>query len=115
MSTPTRQEIINAHKELKKLCDRVPATNRTREAILAALPPLPSVTMDEVEWDDIEHRFRVALYHDGNEKVVMLQPSFLCHKIFCLVEPLSRAPYVAELDENLLTPLGWEYNLEERS
>ena len=114
MSTPTRQEIINAHKELKKLCDRVPATNRAREAILAALPPLPSVTMDEVEWDDVEHRLRVALYHDGNEKVVMLQPAFNYHKIFCLVEPLVGAPYVDELNNNLLTPLGWEYNLEER-
>lgn len=115
MSTPTRQEIINAHKELKNLCDRVPATNRAKEAILAALPPLPSVTMNEVEWDDIEHRFRIALYYDGNIKVIMLEETFDGEEVFCLIEHPEHSPYVKALRKYLLTPLGWEYNLEERS
>ena len=114
MSTPTRQEIIDAHEELKKLCDRVPATNLAREVILKALPPLPSVTMNEVEWDDLEHRLRVALYHDGNIKVIMLEETFDGKEIFCLVEHPEHSPYVKSLSKYLLTPLNWNYTLEEK-
>lgn len=112
MTTPTRQEIINAHKELKKLCDRVPATNLAREVILKALPQLPSVTMNEVEWDEIEHRLRVALYHDGNIKVIMLGETFDGKEVFCLVEHPEHSPYVKALSKYLLTPLNWNYTLE---
>ena len=112
MSQPTRQEIINAHNELEKLCKRLPATRGAKEAITKALPPMPTLTMDEIEWDELEHRCRVALYHEGNVKVVMLQPSFNCHKIFCLVEPSVGAPYVYELNKSLLTPSNWCYTLE---
>ncbi|MBK4159478.1 hypothetical protein GWO56_08030 [Corynebacterium macginleyi] len=50
MTNPTRQEIIDAHEELKKLCQRLPATRAAKETILRALPPLPRPTMADIEW-----------------------------------------------------------------
>lgn len=55
MTQSTRQEIIDAHEELEKLCNRLPGTRRAKMTILAALPPKPRPTMAEVEWDDDKH------------------------------------------------------------
>lgn len=60
MSEPTRQEIIDAYRELYMLLgfyqDRNPErAPKTRAIIENALPPCPRPTMAEIEWDDEEH------------------------------------------------------------
>lgn len=67
----TRQEIIDAHEELEKLCKRVPATRHAKATILNALPPIPQPTMADIEWDDKKHYLAEA-EHDYWGKVIML-------------------------------------------
>ncbi|WP_284785805.1 hypothetical protein [Corynebacterium rhinophilum] len=61
---PTRKEIIEAHEELEKLCQRLPATRAVKETILRALPPLPRPTMNDIKWDDNEHFLAEAEHPD---------------------------------------------------
>lgn len=112
MSNPTRQEIIDAHEELKKLCNRTAASRSAKEVILKALPPLPSLTIEEIGWDEMEHRGRVALCHDGNIKVIMLDETFDGRQVFCLVEHPEHSPYVTRVKKDILTPSNWHYILE---
>ena len=71
MSEPTRKEVIDAHRELRKLCDRMPGTRVAEVAILKALPPKPEPTMEGIEWDEYEH-FLAEAEHPEHGKVVML-------------------------------------------
>lgn len=76
MPSPTRQEIIEAYRELDMLLahyddynpERVP---ECRAIIEKALPPKPRPTMDEIEWDDDKHYLAEAEHPDWG-KVVML-------------------------------------------
>ena len=70
MSNPTRQEIIEAYRELDMLLahyddynsERVP---ECRAIIEKALPPRPQPTMAEIEWDDDKHYLAEAEHADG--------------------------------------------------
>lgn len=109
MTNPTRQEIINAHEELEKLCQRLPATRAAKETILRALPPFPRPTMNEIEWDDDEH-FLAEAEHPDWGKVVMLRESAL----IIFVQPIEKRMgdiHVARVEE--LTPTGRRYTLTE--
>lgn len=60
MTTPTRQEIIDAYKALEELYDWALEWAGTRAhsrygAIRDVLPPKPQPTMADVEWDDDKH------------------------------------------------------------
>ena len=111
MPNPTRQEIIDAHEELEKLCERLPATRAAKESILKALPPKPQPTMAEVEWDDDKHYLAEA-EHPAYGKVAMLSMSSLSGEVFTLFKEdgVIYTPYV--LPKNL-TPTGKRYTLTE--
>lgn len=81
MPNLTRQEVIAAHEALEELDDT--ARNLAKDQddkdlcelwkkrILAALPPCPQPTMDDVEWDDDKHCLAEAKL-DGGSKIIML-------------------------------------------
>ena len=121
MSTPTRQDIINAHEALSSLnhlADNYISfvlgggdeTKELRQAILRALPPKPQPTMAEVEWDEDKHYLAEA-EHPGFGKVIMLHPASDT-EIECLCN--WRGLYRAySLITAYLTPTGKRYTLTE--
>lgn len=114
MSEPTRQEVIDAYRELYMLLgfyqDRNPErAPKTREVIENVLPPCPRPTMNEIEWDDDEH-FLAEAEHPDWGKVVMLRESAL----IIFVQPIEKRMgdiHVARVEE--LTPTGRRYTLTE--
>ncbi|MDK8593430.1 hypothetical protein [Corynebacterium accolens] len=109
MTDPTRQEILEAHEALEKLCQRLPATRAAKETILRALPPLPRPTMNDIKWDDNEH-FLAEAEHPDWGKVAMLRESGL----IIFVQPIEKKIgdiQVARVEE--LTPTGKRYTLTE--
>ncbi|WP_244169567.1 hypothetical protein [Corynebacterium kefirresidentii] len=110
MTNPTRQEILDAHYALEKLCNRLPGTRRAKMTILAALPPKPQPTMAEVEWDSDDHHLAEAETPKLG-KVVMLHPESET-QILCLRKWYG--PYRAySLAPANLTPTGRRYTLTE--
>nr|DAM58750.1 MAG TPA: hypothetical protein [Caudoviricetes sp.] len=109
MTQSTRQEILDAHEELEKLCNRLPGTRRAKMTILTALPPKPKPTMAEVEWDDDKHYLAEAESHKLG-KVVMLR------KTGGLIE-FTMKPYTPQTKGAIwpeqLTPTGKHYTLTE--
>lgn len=78
MTTPTRQEIIDAYKALEELYDWALEWAGTRAhsrygAIRDVLPPKPQPTMADVEWDDDKYYLAEA-EHKSCGKVIMLGP-----------------------------------------
>lgn len=110
MTQSTRQEILDAHEELEKLCNRLPGTRRAKMTILAALPPKPQPTMAEVEWDDDKHYLAEAANPIWG-MVVMLNYDADRAKIqyICYEKP-GRTGFASP--ENL-TPTGYQCTLTE--
>lgn len=119
MSTPTRQEIIDAHSALKHLISydlsdayteaEVEEVHEREQLIRKFLPPFPRPTMNEIEWDDDEH-FLAEAEHPDWGKVVMLRESAL----IIFVQPIEKRMgdiHVARVEE--LTPTGKRYTLTE--
>lgn len=120
MSTPTRQEIIEAHNALEKLGHM--AWNGSedmydkrlcalwKKQILAALPPKPRPTMAEVEWDDDKHYLAEADHEQyGNVIMLGLDENGL---IDIFTSPLlAKRSHVVARDT--LTPTGKRYTLTE--
>lgn len=115
---PTRQEIIDAHKALQKLLvyaltwgdDTTSELYRELYGeVLAALPPKPLLTMNDIKWDDNEH-FLAEAEHPDWGKVAMLRESGL----IIFVQPIEKKIgdiQVARVEE--LTPTGKRYTLTE--
>lgn len=121
MPNPTRQEIINAHNALEDLknvalnaadftSDTVLYT-RWKKQILAALPPKPQLTMDEVEWDDEKHYLAEAEHVDWG-KVVMLTPAENHCAIRCALQN-DEGISIVFCTSSYLTPTGKRYTLTE--
>ncbi len=115
MSSPTRQEIIDAYEMLDVLLgyseDRNPDLVPERRSIIEkALPPRPQATMAEVEWDDDKHYLAEA-DHATTRKVIMLHPTS-DGKIECLNkwDGLYRIYWFTPAH---LTPTGKRYTLTE--
>lgn len=115
MSNPTRKEIIAMHRSLNRLCDlasetaAVPA--RINEKVVRdALPPLPKLTMDEIEWSDSEHYLAEA-DHDKYGNVIMLGTDEL-GLIDIFKSPLFTKRSVS-VEPETLTPTGRRYALKE--
>ena len=111
MPNPTRQEIIRAHEELEKLCERLPATRAAKESILKALPPKPQPTMAEVEWDDDKHYLAEA-EHGTYSGVVMLSKNALSGTVRVLAK-IGDINDVRTVEAVELTPTGKRYTLTE--
>lgn len=81
MTDPTRKEIIDAHQVVKDYIEHeldvahneadIKEALRRDELLLKFLPPLPRLTMAEIEWDDDKHYLAEA-DHPGWGKVIML-------------------------------------------
>ena len=110
MTQSTRQEILDAHEELEKLCNRLPGTRRAKITILAALPPKPKPTMAEVEWDDELHYLAEA-EQSKYGKVIMLGLDGIGFIDF-FIPRLGEYRYGAVLPDTL-TPTGRRYTLTE--
>ena len=111
MPNPTRQEIIRAHEELEKLCERLPATRAAKESILKALPPKPQPTMAEVEWDDDKHYLAEA-EHGTYSGVVMLSKNALSGTVRVLAK-IGDINDVRTVEAVELTLTGKRYTLTE--
>ena len=121
MTTPTRQEIIDAHEALKYLIayDLADAYTEAdveevceREQLIRKfLPPVPRPTMAEVEWDDDKHYLAEA-EHVSWGKVIMLSESRLNKTIFMLANS-GYSSFVKPVHSGELTPTGKRYTLTE--
>lgn len=114
MTSPTRQEIIDAYEALETLCARVPEETPAyamKSLILTALPPRPQPTMADVEWDDEKHYLAEA-EHANDYTVMMLKPMRLEPRIKCLAFH-GRDFCIVYSDPKDLTPTGRLYTLTE--
>ena len=115
MPNPTRQEIIEAYRELYMLLgfyqDRNPErAPRTRAIIEHVLPPCPRPTMAEVEWDDDKHYLAEA-ESDLFGTVIMLAKNEDGHIEFFV--PKEKSSRTDESLTRTLTPTGKRYELKE--
>lgn len=116
MTTPTRQEIIDAYKALEELYDWALEWAGTRAhsrygAILAALPPKPQPTVADVGWDNEKHRFAEAEHPDYGE-VLMLQSDLNTGQVRILLNAYGEFQMLYASPQNL-TPTGKRYTLTE--
>ena len=119
MSTPTRQQIINAHGALNRLTrlagnylsstsdedDEDDVAGQLRQFVLRALPPEPQPTMADIEWDDELHHLAEAETESG-VKVVMLSQS---RDFIMCIQPPNAGDVVIGLPKKDLTPTGRRY------
>lgn len=116
MTTPTRQEIINAYSALDDLRDNALEwegikAQKQYDAVLKILPPIPQPTMAEVEWDDELHYLAEA-EHPGWGKVIMLERS-ACPGFIRIALAKENEPTWQAVKENTLTLTGKRYTLTE--
>lgn len=120
MSSPTRQEIIDAYDALENLECTIrwedigksgkEAIAFWKNAILAALPPVPKLTMADMEWDDEKHYLAEAKHYIcGN--VIMLGPDH-DGSIEFFVPKFHASRYDAARPYTLI-PTGRRYTLTE--
>ncbi|EGT5788778.1 hypothetical protein A9D03_13545 [Corynebacterium striatum] len=114
MSTPTRQEILDAQlarqwAEWSKSCEvSSPEIQAAANFILANIP---APTMAEVEWDDDKH-FLAEAEHPDFGKVIMLGKSWVHEQIDILVNNDQGIGFQLEYPADL-TPTGRRYTLTE--
>lgn len=119
MTNPTRQEIIDAHTAVTTLArlaeeftpvrvEEHKEINDLHLAVRAALPPKPSPTMTEIEWDNDKHYLAEADYIHGGQ-VIMLTPTE-DHGIKCFRKENG---YTFTAHSSFLKPTGKRYTLTE--
>lgn len=121
MTNPTRQEIIEAHQVVKDYIEHeldvahneadIKEALRRDELLLKFLPPLPRLTMAEIEWDDNEH-FLAEAENRAWGKVIMLFKKAKTGKILSLFHEDGEQCFVY-LDPCDLAPTGRRYVLQE--
>ena len=116
MSTPTRQEIIDAYETLDMLLgfseDRNPDLVPERRRIIEkALPPRPQPTMAEVEWDDDKHYLAEAEHFEYGG-VIMLRMDPVIGNIKVLLNEYGEFKMRYAMPQNLV-PTGKRYTLAE--
>lgn len=117
MTQPSRQEIIKAYDALDALEYSAfkGAESRTEEEIslyrknliIAALPPKPRPTMEDVEWDDDKHYLAEA-EHQEYGLVTMIGPAGQHDKIQCTFRNDDGINVIFSSRE-YLTPTGNRY------
>lgn len=117
MTEPTRKNTIAAHDALDKLCNLASpfsapqdATNKIeklRQMLLNALPPKPTPTMADIEWDDDKH-FLAEAEHPTYGTVIMIDETRNGHIRFTTT-PLSIIVGSDYVLKDQLTPTGYRY------
>lgn len=120
MPNPTRAQILNAHEALEELknvalsaadfCGDTEKYLAWKSEIIAALPPKPQPTMDEIEWDDDKHYLAEA-EQEFYGNVIMLglaNDGFIRFFI-----PNSSEQHFTVANPKTLTPTGRRYTLTE--
>lgn len=121
MTSPTRQEVIDAHEAVDCLTYLAESfalsvsgdrddIKKLQQTTLAALPTKPQPTMAEVEWDDELHYLAEA-EHPFYGKVLML--SIDRGELIKFFVPRLRPCIYDEAYPNTLTPTGRRYTLTE--
>lgn len=120
MSNLTRQQIIEAHNALEELknvalstadfCGDKDKFLMWKNEILAALPPKPRPTMDEVEWHDGEHFLAEAEQTKYGQAIMLGLDETGFIEFF--VPRLRECRYDAAHPDTL-TPTGRRYTLTE--
>ena len=118
MTTPARQEIIDAHKTLEYLIKNLydipleEAKHTTSyERLAKFLPPKPQPTMAEIEWDDEKHYLAEA-EHCSLGKVVMLSKICGGEEIYYIRQGF-KGELLTFASPGKLTPTGRRYVLQE--
>lgn len=117
MTNPTRQEIIDAHEALKYLVKNLYGISLEEDKdtlsynrLIKFLPPIPRLTMADVEWDDKLHYLAEA-EHDVYGQVIML--GLDAGGLIEFIIP-SRSDFRCDTDNpGNLTPTGRRYTLTE--
>lgn len=118
MTTPTRDQILTAHRALAHLCNAASdglfiseqAAHSIKDQILAALPPKPRPTMADVEWDNNVHYLAEA-EQNIHGKVIMLGLDE--NGMIEYFTPRSRECRYDAAYRKTLTPTGRRYTLTE--
>ena len=116
MTKPTRQDIINARAALRNLRDSAMdwagfIADEQYNLVLAALPPVPELTMADIEWNNDEHYFAEATHPDfGN--VIMLGPGPVSGDIR-ITRHRKHGNLWQLVEPDTLTPTGKRYTLKE--
>ena len=118
---PTRQEIIEAHQVVKDYIEHeldvahneadIKEALRRDELLLKFLPPLPRLTMAEIEWDEEEH-FLTEAEHPNWGKVVMLSKIRGGGEIYYIRRGFE-GKLLTLASPEVLTPTGRRYVLQE--
>lgn len=121
MPNPTRAQILNAHEALEELknvalsaadfCGDTEKYLAWKSEIIAALPPKPQPTMDEIEWDDDKHYLAEA-EHPEYGKVIMFGKNFFFGHIRIMRTKEKGALWIFA-EPGTLTPTGKRYTLTE--
>ena len=109
MTNPTRQQIIDAHEALDTLCRETGVktpVNALKWIILKALPPKPTPTMAEVEWDDDKHYLAEAEFKGYGPAIMLWETTGECISVI-------RGGLVWAARPEELTPTGKRYTLTE--
>ena len=109
MPNPTRKQIHDAHEALETLCARAPEDTPVyamKSLILAALPPRPQPTMNEIEWDNEKHYLAEAELKGYGPAIMLWEKTPEC--ITVISDGRVWAAYHEEL-----TPTGKRYTLTE--
>ena len=91
--------------------DRATTIKDSKSVIEKALPPRPSPTMAEVEWDDDKHYLAEA-ENPAWGKVLMLGISHDSKEVTTLIKT-DKVVYLPGLPPQSLTPTGKRYTLTE--
>lgn len=120
MTNPTRQEIIEAHQVVKDYIEHeldvahneadIKEALRRDELLLKFLPPLPRLTMADIEWDDEKHYLAEAT-SDQFGRVIMLRKGKEGYIEFIVPGEPECGTLVAYTE--YLTPTGRRYTLKE--
>lgn len=122
MTSPTRQEIIDAYTAVTTLArlaeeftpvrvEEHKEINDLHLAVRAALPPKPQPTMAEIEWDDDKHYLAEA-EDESCSSVIMLQQSKETGNIQAILKGTIKSYLIYQRPEHL-TPTGKRYTLTE--
>ena len=124
MSKPSHREIKTAHASLRELHRLAKATpmlfirdfsfdkqNELLDDVLKVLPPIPKLTMAEVEWDEDEH-FLAEAEHPDYGLVIMLsegnEPGVI--HVMCREDKVDR---VLQVSAECLTLTGRRFVLKD--